>query len=116
MVKVRPITPPEIEIVTKLGAEDDHGIIAPTHVVNDGELILGCFSVGSIPLVLPWLDTRVGNVHRSAKAFRQVETALRIAGQKYMAVPCGKESPFYPFVERAGYVKVYDNTLFMKVL
>lgn len=116
MVRVRPITQPEIEVVTKLGLEDDHGIIAPTHVVSDGDVLLGCFSVGSVPLVLPWLDTRLASRFRSAKAFEQVETALRVSGQKYVAIPCGKESPFYRFVERAGYVKIYDNTLFMKVL
>lgn len=116
MIRVRPITQPEIEVVSKLGLEDNHGIIAPTHVVSKGDVLLGCFSVGSIPLVLPWLDTRMCRKFESARAIQQVEDSLRFVGQKFIAIPCGKESPFYRLAERAGYVKVYDNTLFMKVL
>lgn len=117
MIQIRPIQSFEIEQVTKLGEKDNHGIIAPTHVVEDNHNFVGCLSVGSIPLVLTWLDTNSMKALGSSRVFQQIEQSLRFNGCRVMAYSCPVQSPFYKFAERAGYTKVVDNgALLMKVL
>ena len=116
MIITRPISQQEIQYVMAEGAKDDHGIIAPTHVVVDGKELLGALSVGSIPLVLPWFNTKKCTARISGRVIRDIETSMRFAGWKFAALPLGKTSPFYPLMEQHNFVKIYENTLFMKVL
>lgn len=117
MIQIRPIRSFEIEQITKAGMADDHGIISPTHVVEDGGSFVGCLSVGSIPLVLTWLDTKQVKVLQSQRVFQMIEQSLRFNGCGIVAYSCPTQSPFYQFAERAGYVKVVDKgALLMKVL
>lgn len=115
MIKLRPIVPEEYERVVKLGAEEQHGIIAPTHIIENGSIV-GCLSVGAIPMVLAWVGKQ-NNAFESGRVFRQVEESLRFMGQKFVAIPVVQSSPFHPLMEKAGYVKAYENcSVFIKSL
>lgn len=117
MIKIRPITNIEIEQISEKALADNHGVIAPSHIVEHGTELGGCLSVGTIPLVLTWLNTANMRPLQSAEVFRQVERSLRFNGCRYVAYSCPRQSPFYDLAERAGYVKVVENgALMMKVL
>lgn len=115
MIKLRPIDPKEHELVVQLGAAEQHGIIAPTHIIENGSIV-GCLSVGAIPMVLAWVGKQ-NNAFESGKVFRQVEDSLRFMGQRFIAIPCVQTSPFHTLAEKAGYVKAYENcSVFIKAL
>lgn len=113
---VRPIQFEEMKSVKDAGVLDDHAIIAPTHVIQKDDTLYGCLSVNAIPLVLPWLNTKLCHKFDSARVMRTVEDSLRMAGQRYMAIPLHSKSPFYGLVERDGYAKFIECSLYMKVL
>lgn len=117
MIDIRPITLQQIESVIEQAKLDDHGILAPTHIILKNREIAGCLSVGSIPMMLTWIDTRKNNKFDSARIFQTVEESLKFAGHRFVALPCSPKSPFFPLAEKAGFVRVYENnTLFIKSL
>lgn len=106
---MRPIRDCEREKLAALAHSDNHALIAPTHVfVKNGELI-GYASVGSVPLILPWFDTRRCKAVDSLYFINQLENltanAMPSNGQNLICVPVVENSPFTPHISRLGYVE-----------
>lgn len=117
---LRPARGRDLEALHQLAREDNHEVIAPTHVfVKDGELI-GCASVAAVPLMLPWFHTTKCKAADSVYMINQMENLLANImapnGNDLICVPVVKNSPFEPYIERLEYVNAGTvNLTFKKV-
>lgn len=109
---------------------DGHEVIEPTHLVTkDGEP-LGVLSVGRIPLVLVWMDTKRAQVRDSLAMINFVENVVapgnncptcgHLAGMRARSfcIPCTKSSPYIQYLndKRAGYFNVGPSDLLFKTI
>lgn len=98
-------------------AQADHHIcIAPTHVMLRGEKIIGYLSLGGMPVVQAWFDTKSGHVLDSLKMIETGEAVFDSQGVKQFMIAVDEASPFYPHMERLGFTPVFKTTLFHKKL
>lgn len=105
---LRPVREREPEVLAALAKADQHALIAPTHVfVKNGELI-GYASLGVVPMILPWFDTRKCKAADSLYFINQLENlaanAMPNNGQDLICVPFVPASPFTPYIGKLGYI------------
>lgn len=105
---LRPIRDREAEVLAPLAKADNHALIAPTHVFVKGAELIGYASVGMVPLVLPWFDTRRCKAADSLYFINQMENLVANAmpqnGQDLLCVPFVETSPFAPYIAKLGYI------------
>lgn len=106
--------PELVKAVVAAAAADDHKCIAPTHVMMKGEEIVGYLSLGGMPTVQAWFDSKSGHVLDSLKMIEHGETALAEAGATAYLVAVSDESPFRPHMERLGFKPLYQPMLYFK--
>lgn len=116
---VRPVRHEDNDVLVALANQDQHAVIAPTHVfVSRGEVV-GYVSVGAVPLVLPYFHTTKCQVRDSLYFINHVENliaSLAPQGQDSICVPFVAASPFQPYIEKLGYVNTGPaNITFKKV-
>jgi len=115
-VRVRRIREEDMPELVKLAAADNHVVLKPTHVVaKDGEIV-GYYSIGAVPVVLTWLDTKKMTAAGSVNSLCFVEDMLQSVGADCVCIPCWESSPFFPYMEKFGYQKTITTTLFVKEL
>lgn len=113
---IRPIRPEDITALQQHAAEDAHLVVAPTHVcIKDNELV-GYFSVARVPLILTWLSTRKVKAIDSIKALRKIEDHCTMSNIPVVCIPCATDSPFYPEMEKLGYIEAPMMRFFFKKL
>lgn len=115
---LRPVQEEDYPKLKQLAAADGHELIAPTHVfLKDGEII-GCASIASVALVLPWFDTTKCKARDSLYYINQMENLvaniLPAHGSGLMCVPVVAASPFQPHIERLGYINAGPATVALK--
>jgi hypothetical protein len=115
-VQVRRPTEQDIAILVDLAKEDNHSIICPTHCVLKNEQLIGYVSMGVIPTVLLWLDTKRALVRDSRTVMNFIENAVVDRGGTYVNVPCNEDSPFRPYMERLGFVDIKMGTFVKQLL
>lgn len=109
-------TPEELQRLIAAAKEDDHGVFGATHVIVKNDEIVGYLSAGSIPSMIVWLHTQKTDKFDAEKLMEFYENGLRFQGAQFVMVPVPLKSPFHPFMERLGYVKLEDATIFVKGL
>lgn len=97
-------------------AQDQHLVIAPTHVMLRGEEIIGYLSLGALPVVQAWFDSKSGHVLDSLKMIEMGEAIFDSQGVKQFAIGVTEESPFAPHMERLGFTKLGSTVLWHKTL
>lgn len=97
-------------------AADNHTVIAPTHVMMRGEQIIGYLSLGAMPVVQSWFDSKAGHVLDSLKMIEMGEAVITSQGAQVYQVAVSEDSPFAPHMERLGYTRVFTTTLWQKQL
>lgn len=97
-------------------AADDHTVIAPTHVMMRGEQIIGYLSLGAMPVIQSWFDSKAGHALDSLKMIEMGEAIIASQGAVAYQVAVSESSPFAPHMERLGYKKVFTTTLWQKQL
>ena len=117
MTKIRLVrTNDEYEAVKVAAQADGHNEFFPTHQMTNGEgKIVGYLSLGAAPLVMFWMDSKLPKF-TSLTTINELENLAACSGLRTVVVPCTKESPFYPAMEKLGYHAIGDYTLFMKDL
>ena len=96
---------------------DSHYLFNPTHIMERGEEIVGCASIGAMPMVNVWMHSKKIRNRESAGLMNMVENAAWQSGFKTIALPCWKHSPLRPFMESAGGYSYFGETgLFIKDL
>lgn len=113
---MRPIQPHDLEVLHERAREDRHEVIAPTHVFTKEGEIVGCVSIGAVPLMLPWFHTRLCHARDSVYYINQMENlaANLFTGSGLICVPVVKESPFQQHIGRLGYLEAGSATVTFK--
>lgn len=93
---------------------DDHMVIAPTHVMLRGTEIIGYLSLGAMPVVQSWFDSKTGHVLDSLKMIEMGEVVMASQGVTAYQVAVSESSPFAPHMERLGYKPVGKTVLWQK--
>ena len=100
--------------IAAAAAADNHKCIAPTHAMLKGDQIIGYLSLGGMPVVQSWFDSKNPHVLDSLKMIEHGETAIAEAGANTYMVAVSEQSPFRPHMERLGFTPVMQTTLWIK--
>lgn len=103
----------EYKKIVEAAAADNHGTFFPTLAITKGEEVVGYFSIGALPLIMMWLSTVRLNARESMNLLNTME-AVAAKDSRFIAVPCPKDSPFYPLMEKMGYTNKGNYDLFVK--
>lgn len=116
MTEIREAKLGDYEPLLELAREDNHAVIRPTHVMlKDGELI-GYASVGGVPLVIFYMNTKKAKATNTFRFERHCEELVRHAGSPLVCAPCSPSSPIYPFMPKLGFVSGGNMDVFIKKL
>jgi hypothetical protein len=107
-------TKEEFDILRELAREDNHAVFYPTEVIWKGGQRVGWFSVGAMPTVWAWMSTRRMKIRDSLQAINTVEAVCRRTGSPGVFLPCDEKSPFFPYLEKIGYVDLGKFHFFFK--
>lgn len=115
-VELQPLTKPEeLEYLKARAAEDGHEVLFPTHLaIKDGEIV-GYVSLGFLPTVNIWMSSKGVKVRDSLALLNIGQHMLRERKIKHFLMPCAKNSPYYPFMEKLGFKCFGESTLQVKV-
>jgi hypothetical protein len=102
--------------LNQAAAADAHRVINPTHLMMKGGKIVGYLSIGALPVVHCWFDTKNPQVADSLKMIEHGETVCRTQGVRDYTVACAETSPFSQHMPRLGYTKLGTTTLWRKEL
>lgn len=116
IAKVRPMTAQDQEALVKAAERDNHPVFAPTHVVEKHETIVGYLSLGVIPTVILWLDSKEVKAIDSVVVGATFENIMRAQGFQNAIVLCDKTSPFHSKMEKTGYTVLTGTDAFVKKL
>lgn len=117
LLTIRPVKRIEdIQAVAAAAAADAHQVIAPTDMVLRGEQVVGYASIGRVPMVHTWVDSRHVRPRESFMLLNFGESIASRQGHESIIVPCWEGSPFSPLMERMGYSKLGTTTLWVKGL
>jgi len=91
---------------------DGHRLITPSHLVLQNNEIIGAGSLGNAPVLSVWTHTKKVSALQSMKLWRNAKLTLAQAGHKQCIMPCSKNSPYYPHMNKFGFSPIGDFTLF----
>lgn len=113
-LKIRPVTSPEqMEFVLGEARKDQPGVHLVSHMMTINEQVRGALM--TMPIVFLWMHTE--NTARMTKdMITNIENWLANTGNSYMCIPCHKDSIQASYMERLGYTKFENFTLFVKGL
>lgn len=80
---------------------DGHGVWFPTHVILKGTDIVGYLSIGAVPVVLSWQDSKKMGPLDSVQELGYIEGTVQNA--PVVCIPCDPESPYMKFLPKMGY-------------
>lgn len=84
-------------------AEDNHAVIAPTHLVLKGEEVVGYVSINNLPMVLAWLSTKEMKARDSFSIINMSELLVQEQGWRSVCLPIDDTSPFLNVMPSIGY-------------
>lgn len=113
---IRPCRQGDLAALDAAAKADNHIVVAPTHLVLKDNQIAGYVSLGAIPMVLVWMDTKQAKVRDSICLLNFIENMAVNGGAKHLSLPCVTSSPFRPFMERVGFVSCGQHDLLIKPL
>jgi hypothetical protein len=110
-LQILPYTLQDAEPLVAAAEADGHGVAAPTHVVFKGTQIIGYLSIGVVPTVLLWLDSKECHVRDSLIVMDYYEEYLKHHNVSGFLLPVPKTSPLQPYVEKVQYVLASPDTM-----
>jgi hypothetical protein len=117
--KLRPVAgAEELRLVLEAAEADGHGnMLLPSHVVLKRGKVVGCLSLGTVPVAHCWLHTKELKALDTAMVFAQAENELQRMGFKVVVVPVPESAPLHGAMEKHfGYTSLGNVTLFGKKL
>jgi len=106
----------ELKYLKQVAADDNHTVLYPTHLVKRAGAIIGYASVCKTPVVQWWAHSEKMKARDSLTIQTQLEAVLRNAGLSNYVMPCAENSPYFDKMEKLGYIKLGNQTLFFKDL
>lgn len=113
-VHIRPYGAEDASRLEVAAAADNHGVAAPSHVICRGREIIGYLSIGTVPSVYMWLDSKAMHARDTVDVVNFYENYIAGSGASGFFLPVPDASPLRPFVEKLGYNLVAKTTLFFK--
>jgi hypothetical protein len=99
-----------------MAGADNHTVWGATHVAElNGEMI-GYASIGAVPMINLWLNSKVPRPRDAISLLNMVENEAARAGFRVVCIPCDAKSPFRPMMERFGYRFLMESGYFTKKL
>lgn len=114
VVRIRRVTEADMEGLKQAAAEDAHTVLKPTHVLEKDGKFVGYLSIGAVPVVFTWMDSKNIQARESVNTLAYVEDMLKAVGADCVCIPCWEHSPFYKYMESFGYQKTIQTTMFVK--
>jgi hypothetical protein len=115
---LRPARAQDLPILEAQAKADGHALIAPSHVFERRGELVGYVSLGVVPLMLPWFDTKRCQGADSLYYINCMENLaaalMPAASSGLVCVPVMAGSPFEPFIQKLGYVNAGQATLALK--
>lgn len=101
--------------MAKAAADDGHHLFAPTHYIYDetASEIVGATNTG--PYVDWWVRTGKG-ARASLMVLSALDAVQAAAGYNDYRILCSKDSPYYPVIERHGFFRAGEMTLFQRTI
>jgi len=112
--RIRQVRMGEVDGLRERAAEDDHVVLAPTHVVEKDGKIVGYLSIGAIPIVNVWMDSKQLGPRDSVAVLGQLDAVMDYAGQPTYFMPCDPSSPFHPVMEKLGFGSLMETEIFVR--
>lgn len=109
-------SPQEFAALQTVAAADSHVVIGPSHLITRGGEILGYASLGRVPTLHVWLDSKHASAGDTLRMLETAEALLADKGVGLVIMPCAEESPFTPHMERLGFQKLGTTVLWAKQL
>ena len=94
--------------------EDRHLAIAPTHVFEKLGDIIGYANVGTMTPVNTWFHSSKCKARASLHIINVLENMVRLSGSQAMLAPVSNQSPFFPVMNRFGYINMGSSNLMLK--
>lgn len=96
--------------------EDGHYVTSPSHIIANEREIVGCVSLGNLPALLVWSHSQKVKARESAYLLNAAENVLSARGVQQFVMPCFENSPYFPAMEKLGFVNLGQPHLFLKTL
>lgn len=114
MIQLLKVTTPELrEAMLRAAEADNHDCRMDNYVVVKEGQIIGSVGLPVLPTVSIWLDSSKVQARDSLELSNMVRGAMGAFGHNLYCVPCEKKSPLYPYLEKVGYVKGNECTMFL---
>lgn len=102
--------------VARVVRENGHVCIAPTHVFERGDDVVGYASVNAVPVLTGWLDEDKVEQAEARALVAGLEDMARERGLAFVCMPCTADCRFKPDMEKMGYRLAGKVSLYLKGL
>jgi hypothetical protein len=106
-------TPELRQKVTQLAEADAHDCSDANYAIARNGEIIGSLNLPTVTAVGIWLDSKEAKIQDSVAVAHIIRGMMSAMGYRKYAIPCAKESPLYPYLEKAGYQRAQDCTIFV---
>ena len=114
-VRIRGFVPTDLEQLSVAAKEDEHLVLAPTHVLEKDGKLVGFLSIAAIPTVFVWMHSKQTGPKDAICVQNFLDNVMFQNNYVYM-VPCKQDSPFYSVMEKLGYAFSFIGGIFFKSL
>lgn len=112
--RVRPATPADLSRIEAAAKADRCGVLYPTHYIEKNKEIVGYISLGVIPMVAAWLDSKKVKARDSFHVGAFIDDAMSFRGVQTYSMPIHSDSPSIPYFSQVGCINAGQHTLFLK--
>lgn len=110
-ILITPYLPSDADSLYTAAQADNHGVAAPTHIVHKNRNTVGYLSIGVVPTVLLWLNSKQCLIRDSLEVVSFYETYLKQHNVTGFLLPVPATSPMQPYVEKVGYQLASPNSM-----
>lgn len=114
IARIRPATPEDVGQIEKAAKEDGCGLLYPTHVVQKNKKVAGFISLGVVPMVGLWLDSKEIKARDTVNVCSFIDDAMAHRNVLTYAIPLHYGSKFTQHLSELGCIPVGQHSLFFK--
>lgn len=114
IARVRPAMQEDLSRIEAAARADGCEVLYPTHYVEKNKEVVGYISLGVIPMVAAWLDSKKVKARDSIQLASFVDDAMTLRGVQIYSMPIHSDSPAIPYFSQIGCIDAGQHTLFLK--
>jgi hypothetical protein len=107
--RIEPFKHTDADALLQAAQSDGHRVLYPTNIIKQGEDIVGYVSVCATPIVTVWAHSKKIKVIQSVRLLQQLEDGMSAKGMNHYIMPCEKTSPYFPYMQKLGFVPFSEN-------